>query len=175
MQKHLNVFISAIPLILSLITAAIAADDPFVGTWKLNLTKSKFNPPETAPKGQTYQMKIDGNILNLVTETEPSVGSPRRSEEAVILDGQDRPSVLQKRLAQTRDPRPPFNPSFIADTMASTRVDSHTISYVFRKAGKEIEHAWSVVSKDGKILTSTRKRINEQGEEITTIAVYDKQ
>jgi hypothetical protein len=137
-----------VALILVLAVAAMAADDPFNGTWKLNLTKSKFNPPETAPKGQTYQFKIDGNILNLVTETESSVGSPRRSEEAVILDGQVRPSVLQRRLAQTPDPRPPFNPSFIADTMASTRVDSHTISYVFKKAGKEIEHAWSVISKD---------------------------
>ena len=36
-----------------------AADAPFVGTWKLNVAKSKYNPGPP-PKSQTYQFEPSG-------------------------------------------------------------------------------------------------------------------
>jgi hypothetical protein len=36
--------------VLAFAVVAMAADDPFVGTWKMNLAKSKFSDPSSAPK-----------------------------------------------------------------------------------------------------------------------------
>lgn len=43
MKKHILIVMTAI-LALTLATIAMAADDPFVGTWEMNVGKSKFNP-----------------------------------------------------------------------------------------------------------------------------------
>jgi len=38
--------------------AVAAADDPIVGTWKLNVAKSRFSP---GPPMQSQQVTIDGD------------------------------------------------------------------------------------------------------------------
>jgi hypothetical protein len=49
-------------LVLALLTVSVglaAADDPLVGTWKLNLAKSKFSPPPP-PQDTTIKYEPDG-------------------------------------------------------------------------------------------------------------------
>ena len=57
MKRLLTVF-AVIFLAMAAEGLVIAQSDPFVGTWKLNLAKSKFNPGP-APKSQTRTWAAD--------------------------------------------------------------------------------------------------------------------
>jgi hypothetical protein len=63
MRKHILVVMTAM-LVLALATVAMAAD-PSLGTWTLNLAKSKFSPGE-APKSETYKKTQENGIFKLV-------------------------------------------------------------------------------------------------------------
>jgi hypothetical protein len=49
--------------------ALAAADDPFVGTWKLNVAKSKFSPGP-APQSQTVTIGADNKVEVSGTDSE---------------------------------------------------------------------------------------------------------
>src|ERR1700691_2046740 len=70
----------ACSLFLGLAGLLLGADDPFVGTWKLNLDKSKFLPsqPGRAVKEETLIIEMaggDGSEI-LVTYSTPLTGGP---------------------------------------------------------------------------------------------------
>jgi hypothetical protein len=85
-------------------------------------------------------------------------GKATHSEGTLTLDGKDQP-----------------NPTANDETIAAVRVDTYTISGVFKKAGKEIGSRKEVVSQDGKTITRTQRRKDEKGQDITRISIYDKQ
>ena len=45
----------------TLVLPSFCAADPFAGTWKLNVAKSKLQPP--APEADTVHIEIDGENL----------------------------------------------------------------------------------------------------------------
>jgi hypothetical protein len=51
-------------VVLGLARASWAAD-PHVGTWKLNLARSQFNPTSSAPKSQPLKIEAQENGKNL--------------------------------------------------------------------------------------------------------------
>jgi hypothetical protein len=59
----------------------------------------------------------------------------------------------------------------LATVVARTRAG--TVEYM--KAGKVVSTTTSVMSDDGETLTVTVKFLNAQGNEVTTVAVYDRQ
>jgi len=134
------------------------AADPFLGTWRLNLAKSRCNPPSSAPKSGTIRTEAAEAGYKSVGDGVDSNGKETHWESAPILDGKPHPVT--------------GNPGY---TYMATKVDAHTITGVVRKGGKEVSTERSAVSKNGKTLTVTTKRRNSQGEEITDTLVFDKQ
>src|SRR5262245_61951939 len=62
----------------------------FVGTWRLNLAKSKYSPGP-APKTNTVSISpLDGG-LSIVVDGIDGRGMPIHLEDTAILDGTDRP------------------------------------------------------------------------------------
>ena len=61
------------------------------------------------------------------------------------------------------------------DTVVQKRIDTHTIEFTRKKAGKVASTATRVVSKDGKTSTVTDKGVNAKGEKFSNTLVYDKQ
>ena len=55
------------------------------------------------------------------------------------------------------------------------RINANTVEFTRKRAGKVVQTATSVVSKDGKTRTITTTGVNAQGQKIHNIAVYDKQ
>ena len=151
-------FLLGIVLVLALVTVAMAADDPFVGTWKLNLAKSKFSPGP-APKSATVKCEVQGNVLNSVTDRVDSEGKATHTESTSIFDGKDHPATGNQTV----------------DSYVSKRIGANTIERVGKKGGKEVESGRNVVSKDGKTRTLAFKGKNAQGQDVNNIAVYDKQ
>jgi hypothetical protein len=134
------------------------AADPFAGTWKLNLAKSKL-PPGQAPKSQIVRNESMDNGLKNIVDTVDANGKTTHAVCIFKFDGEDYPV--------TGDPN--------MDMCAFRRIDANTAEYVCKKVGKEVLSGRVVVSKDGKTTTETAKGKDAKGQEVTLIFVNDKQ
>jgi hypothetical protein len=118
---------------LALALAVIAlAQNPNIGTWKMNLTKSKFS--SAPPKSFTATVEAQGNGIKVVQDIVDASGEATHRSWTVNYDGKDYPI--------TGDPD--------EDTVSYKRPDANTTEYVFKKNGKETSSGRAVVSKDGK-------------------------
>lgn len=144
-------------LALAFTTVVFAADDPFVGTWKLNVEKSKFAGP--APKSETVKIEALDNGQKTVGDFVNSEGKAVHSEFMAKYDGKD-------HLVSGRP---------TMDTTALQRVDTNTIISTSKKDGKVVLTTKWVISKDGKIMTGSENGKNAQGQEIQRSLVFEKQ
>jgi len=145
-------------LVLAVAMIAVAADNPFVGIWKLNVAKSKFNSPSAAPKSSTVKIEAQENGLKFTFDVVDAEGKASHSEEAPLFDGKDYPVK--------GDPA--------TDTVSLKRVDANTFEVVTKKGGKEVERVRVAISKDGETSIVTSKAKDAKGQEVTAISIYEK-
>jgi hypothetical protein len=133
------------------------ATDPRIGSWKLNLAKSKFTG--TAPKGITraYEDRGGGIVFSTITTT-TDTGSVNVLLVLYKIDGKEYPQV--PRGAET------------TNTVTQRLVDAHTVEGITKRDGKVVSGFTQVVSADGKTLTYTPK--DAQGRP-TGVQVFEKQ
>ncbi|HEX2521506.1 MAG TPA: hypothetical protein VHP35_05210 [Terriglobia bacterium] len=134
------------------------APDNNVGTWKLNLAKSKYIPGP-APFEGTLKIEPETNGLKFTIHGTDAEGKPVDFEFSPRFDGKD--------YVVTGLPE--------ADTIVLKRINANTIETVTKKGGKPVMTTRSVVSKDGKTRTSTQKGTNAKGERVNNTMVYEKQ
>jgi hypothetical protein len=145
----------------TMLAAAVLAQapDPQVGTWKLDLAKSKYSPGP-APKSATTKIEAAGAGTKVVVDQAPADGVLRHWEFTANYDGKDVPITGN-------------NPD--ADMIARTRVNASTVQSILKKGGKVTTTQASAVSSDGKTRTVTTTGTNGSGQTVNNIAVYDKQ
>jgi hypothetical protein len=137
----------------------VFAADVNIGTWKLNLAKSKFNPGP-APKSQTLTIEAWGD--DGVSYTADGIGldgKPMRWEFQAKYDGKD--YVFKG------------NPD--ADMIAYKRIDAYTVEATTKLKGKVAGSTRVVVSRDGKTRTLTQTGKNAAGQNVNNLLVYEKQ
>ena len=140
-------------------TGLRAQQDPFVGTWKLNLAKSKFDPGPP-PRSITVTWGAVGASGMKVTVDNVFPPDIKSHEESTAkFDGKDYP----------------VTGSLTFDSVARKQIDSHTRVTINKKAGNVIRMLRGVVSTDGKTFTSTGIAIDAQGKAQNNVAVFDKQ
>jgi hypothetical protein len=137
----------------------LAQADPQVGTWKLNLAKSKYSPGP-APKSATTKMEAAGAGTKVIVDQPQADGTVRHWEYTSNYDGKD--------VAVTGN-----NPD--ADMIARTRVNANTVRMVSKKNGRVTTTQTSTVSSDGKTRTVTTTGTNAAGQTVNNVAVYEKQ
>jgi hypothetical protein len=138
--------------------AEAAAPDPVIGTWQLNVSKSTFTPGP-APKSETRTYSQSGQSITLVIKRVGADGKEMTSQSTYQLDGKDYP--------WTGDPS--------VDSLSVKQVDSNTVKFTQKKAGKVVSTGSRTVSKDGKTLTLKTKGTTAKGEKFENVGVYDKQ
>jgi hypothetical protein len=132
-----------------------AGDDGFMGTWKLNESKSKI--PEGAPKNNTVVYAQNGD------------------EVTITVDGTDAGKAVHHVWAGKFDGKEyAAKGSDMHNARAYTKVDAKTLTYNVMKDGKKIGHGKVVVSADGKSRKVTESDMVD-GKELKSVAVYDKQ
>src|SRR5689334_5575111 len=98
------------------------ASDPRIGSWKLNVAKSKFNG--TAPKSITRLYEDRGGIvLSTITTTPPS-GPANVLFVLFKIDGKEYPQI--PRGAET------------TNTVSQRLVDAHTVEAITKRDGKVV-------------------------------------
>ena len=154
------VSVVAVTLVLAIAGTALAqAGSSNLGTWTLNLAKSTF-APGTAPRSSTFTNVVAGEGIKSTTDSVRADGTAVHSEYTVVYDGKDNPLTGN-------------SPN--GDTVAGTRVDANTVTFIYKKNGKVTVTSTNVASPDRKTYTITSKGTNTLGQTINSVAVYDKQ
>lgn len=135
-----------------------AAADPIVGTWKMNVAKSKFSPGP-APKSSTTTYTQEGDWLVVKSVGVNSAGEPVNRTNRFKTDGGSYTYTG------------PNGPGKIS----VKKVDEHTyVSTTTLDAGGSTVGR-SVYSKDGKTRTQTVTGVNSKGEKLNHVIVYERQ
>jgi len=133
-----------------------AQANPLLGTWKLNVAKSKYTGTPM-PKEMTRTVEAAGDSVKYTYAGTAADGSPVSYGFTVKYDGKDYPMTGTA-------------PGGI-DMIAIKRINANTYEATQKKAGKVAAHTTVEISKDGKVATITSK-----GADSTSyVAVYDKQ
>jgi hypothetical protein len=129
-----------------------AQSSPLIGTWKLNLDKSK-NSPGPPPRSNTLNLTQDGQNIRDTNQGTDAQGNPTGGVLTINFDGQPHPST--------------GFPNF--DAVALTRLDAYTFIFARLKAGKLVATGTDVVSQDGKTMTITSTGIDANGRPLASL------
>ena len=132
------------------------ATDPLMGTWTLDVSKSKFSPGP-GPKSITLTFSETADGVKQVSDVVSSDGQTVHHEFTAKADGKDYPvSGLPT-----------------ADSVSLTRKGSAR-SRVDKKDGKVVMTYEGVISPDGKTFTVQTRGTNAKGQPVRNTVVYVK-
>lgn len=133
------------------------AADPIVGTWKLNVEKSKFSAGSELIAGTRVYTEANG----LYTLDQKLTGK----------DGKERSNRAQYRNGK-EEKQSTAGP---ADTTLGKKIDANTWDFDLKKDGKVVGRVHRVVSADGKTLTVHNKGMQLSGATGDETLVFEKQ
>jgi hypothetical protein len=150
---------SAVVFTTTLPQAGFAQSNPLVGTWKINLEKSKYSP---------------GPLPRSVTRATEAVGqSFRTTFEGITGQGNPVKVVLGP---YSYDGKPyPVTGSPDYDAASYKQLSNSTNEVILTKSGKNVQTTTGVLSADGKTYTITNTGATANGQQFTNVSVYDKQ
>ena len=137
--------------------AVCFADDPQMGTWKLNEAKSKFAPG--APKNHTVVYEATGDNVKVTVDGTDKDGNATHNEWTGKFDGKDYPV--------TGDPT--------SDMRSYKKIGDRVLKLTVKKDGKVTVTGRIVVSADGKSRIVTTGEAGAEAKSSKNRAVYDKQ
>jgi len=151
-----NKTLSLLMLAAVLFAGPAFAADPIVGTWKLNVAKSKF---------------IAGQELTAGTRTyTESNGQYSLSQKLTGKDGKEKTFNAQyKDGAEVKQ-----TTGGPIDATLAKKADANTWDFDLKKNGKVVGHVHRVVSADGKTLTVTTTGMQTSGVTGDQTLVFDK-
>ena len=140
--------------------ALVAADNPFVGTWKLNTAKSRGTAGTLSKESTVVFEAVGDQMKRTVTGIDPD-GKPVNTSGTIPWDG--------KEHKVEGSGGPPM-------MVAAKSVNDRRVNVTVKNAdGKVVESGHVEVSKDGKTMTATFKGEDPKGRKIDNVEAFDKQ
>jgi hypothetical protein len=137
----------------------VKAADPHIGTFKLNLAKSKI-PTNEAPKELTIVVRELGDQYEITQTTIQKDGSSSSPKYTAAKVG----GVYKAQ---------PALPEGIS--LIYTMIDTYDWYTTVLQNGKQVEVQHYVMSKDGKTIAETSKGTDTKGKIVESMAFFDKQ
>jgi hypothetical protein len=157
METHRLRVLRLLALALLAATSLLAADLT-LGTWVLNVSKSRFLPgPAFRSETRTYQQQKDG--VKVTIRTVDGKGKDVTSEYLTTSDGQ------RHSVSGAGGP---------ADSVALKQIDDFTAESTLLHGGMEIAKTTRVVSHDGKTMTIVYKGLDPGGEPVDYTLFFDR-
>ena len=146
-------------LAFGVVSMAAQANDPIVGTWRLDVAKSTYKPGP-APKSTTIVVTPEGKGIKVAVDVVNADGSPLKWGFATLRDGKE---------------EAPVTGNAMVDTVTAT-LDSPTAgTNVYKKAGKVVMTTKVAIAADGKSMTVTTTGTNPQGQAVNNLAHFVRQ
>ena len=137
---------------------AAPAVDPVLGTWKLDVARSKFTPgPGWRSQIRVYQAAPGG--VSVTWTGVDAGGGTMRVAYTSAYDGRDYPMAGSANY----------------DTLNAVRIDALTVRSEEKRDGRTVGVAVRKVSPDGKVLTITDEGVNRKGQPFSQLLVFDRQ
>jgi len=133
------------------------AENPILGTWKLNEAKSKFSPG--ASKSLTVVYEAAGDNVKCTIDGVDGQGNATHNEWVGKLDGKDYP------VSGDSD----------GTTRAIKQVNDRTFEVSMKKGGTVTLSGRVVIAPDGKSRNVTLHGTDSSGKKTSSTAFYDKQ
>src|SRR5262249_13888433 len=143
---------------------AYAGADPFLGTWKVDSSRSRFSDPDASFMFATIEVQPAGNGLKSTTSGADGQGYATDFTFDSPLDG---------TASKVVSPMPLRGLSAV-DTISLTRVNDHTIMGTGKKGGRIVFSDTRVVSADGKTMTISRNGITPEGKKYSSTIVLSR-
>jgi hypothetical protein len=139
---------------------AMFGADNSIGTWKRNVDKSKLTPPVANPiKSLTLTYEAMDGGIKLTAAGERKDDTAINSSYTAKYDGKEYPVT-----------------GATWDTTSLKQIDANTFTFENKKTGGKYHITGrSVISKDGKTMTTTTKGTNAEGQPSTSTIIYEKQ
>jgi hypothetical protein len=137
-------------------TALAQSTDPLVGTWKLNVEKSK----DTKLKSGSTTIAAVDNGVTFDVQFVGVDGTASHWGFTAHFDGKDNPVTGNS----------PYG-----NGVAVARVDANTITITSKQDGKPTVTSTIVVAADGKTRTTTTKGTDAKGQAVDAVSFYEKQ
>lgn len=139
------------------LTLSFAGENPNMGTWKLNESKSKI--PAGMAKNVTVVYEAAGDSVKATVDGVDGQGKPTHSEWTGKFDGKDYPVTGDA----------------VSDARSLKIVNDRTLQITVKKDGKVTMSGKIVLSADGKMRTLSISGTNAEGKKVSSTSVYDKQ
>ncbi len=163
---HIHILISA-AILAALGMTAMAADDPFVGTWKQDVGKSQYTGVPV-PKEVTLTVKNEGDKRVLRFKGENPDGSPIRLTVTEPLQGGD--ATIQV------DPIMARNGGVDAyDKVTFHPIDARHCELTYMKGGREAGKRRVEVSEDGRTQRAWFTGTSPDGKRVVMNDVWEKE
>jgi len=137
---------------------AACATDPVIGTWRLDVAKSSFEPGPPLQSQERKYVKTSQGVKFTLTGVSAS-GKPMHVEFTAPYDGRDYPLT--------------GSPS--SDSVSMRRIDRFTADAVEKKNGRAVFHVNRTISRDGNTMTVTSIGTNAAGVAIKNILVFERE
>lgn len=141
------------------LTAAAVPPGSAIGTWKLNVAKSRFTPgPGWRSQTRIYSAVPGGGVL-ISWRGIGSHGEAMRVSYISRFDGKDYP----------------MKGSANYDTLNGVALDAYTVKSEEKRDGKVVGIAVRKISTDGKVMTITDDGTDRKGQKFSQLLVFDRQ
>jgi hypothetical protein len=156
----MRIFLTKAFLALAITTVAAFGADNTIGTWKLNVEKSKYSPAPMPLKILTVTREASDGGVKVTATGDRTDGTAINGSYTAKYDGMD---------VQVTGNLP-------YETISIKQVNANTLTEERKKTGGPY-HATSriVVSNGGKTMTTTTKGTNADGKDFNSAFVFDKQ
>jgi hypothetical protein len=143
------------------LAGALCAADLFVGTWKVDLAKSKTSYPLEVPLQGSFIAKVEGqdNGIKVVEDLAWANGNAIQRRWTATYDGKDYPVEGDPRM----------------DAISLKKANPNTIYYVVKKGANQFASGKWIISKDGKTSTNTGSTKVDKGPIYTYDMFLEKQ
>jgi hypothetical protein len=142
---------------------SLQAADPFVGTWKLNVAKSKPAPaqPGMAVKEETFAFQVTSDQFEVIAKGTRENGSAISAH--AVFPPKGGPIAYS-------DGAPPAGTSLVMK-----RISDSAFDLITTRDGKVVSTNHVTLSADGKTMRGDIKGIDAQGKPVQGLELWDKQ
>jgi hypothetical protein len=157
MNKH-SIAVVAV-FVFSLVLPVMAAEDPFTGTWKLNVAKSRYGLRQPQ-KSEILKIDAQQNGLKYVADGVDAEGKNIHFEFSPKYDGKYYPVT---------------GTVAAGSAMALKKINANIRELVLKIEGKDVQRRRDEVSRDGKTLTRTVTAMDTNKQDARDVIVFDRQ
>ena len=159
-RSRRTVMVNALALLVASAYVGAQSADPRIGTWKVNVAKSKF--PGEAPRSSVRKFEdLGGGWIFVTNDVVNAQGVEGGNRIVHRCDGKDYPVAAKAQTAYV--------------TVSCNRTGASTFALVFKADGKVTANFTDTVSSDGRSYTFTAKGTNPQGQPFDIVQIFDKQ